>query len=128
VQAAATAAAALAGAAVLGALFPAGRLRDPASLPALLAAGRVLALAAAVPLAALSRAMERRADAEAAARLPDPAALAFATRRLARRLDPGPVERLLSGHPPPADRLAANVGRPFTSGSPGPGSRDTRRP
>ncbi|HEX9992963.1 MAG TPA: M48 family metalloprotease [Acidimicrobiales bacterium] len=128
VQAAATAAAALAGAAVLGALFPAGRLRDPASLPALLAAGRVLALAAAVPLAALSRAMERRADAEAASRLPDPAALAAATRRLARRLDPGPVERLLSGHPPPADRLAANVGRPFTSGSPGPGSRDTRRP
>lgn len=128
VQAAATAAAALAGAAVIGALFPAAELRDPASIPALLAAGRLLALAAAVPLAALSRSHERRADATAAARVGDPAALAAATRLLATRLDPGPVERLLATHPPPADRLAANVRRPFTARSPGPGSGDTRRP
>jgi Zn-dependent protease with chaperone function len=107
VQGAAAAVAGLAGAAVLGAVFASADLLDPAALPALLLAARVVAVAAAVPLAALSRALERRADAEAAAELGDPAPLAAATRLLATDLDPGPLRRLLSGHPPPADRLAA---------------------
>lgn len=72
-----------------------------------LGAAAVLFVLVSPLLAARRRAEERRADAVAARLLPSPAVVAV--RRLLLdagvELEPGPLARLLSGYPPPAERL-----------------------
>lgn len=84
----------------------------PAALPALAIAAAVAGAPAALAVARLSRAIERRADAEALRLTGAPRALVgfwhdLAVRNLAEPGAPGPIRALVATHPPVVERIGA---------------------
>jgi len=84
----------------------------PAALPALTLAAVVGSAPAALAAARLSRAIERRADAEALRLTGAPRALVgfwhdLAVRNLAEPGPPGPIRAMLATHPPVVERIGA---------------------
>ncbi|MCK9247836.1 MAG: M48 family metalloprotease [Solirubrobacteraceae bacterium] len=100
----------------------------PASVPAILAAGSVVGLVVAPAMAWLSRTVERRADDDALRWAPEPAAMIpfFQGIVLQNLADPAPrgpsrlLGRLLSTHPPVAERIGAAVAHARSQGRPLP--------